>query len=328
MPTNLPPEYFEADKRYRAAETTAEKISALEDLLSTIPKHKGTDKLRADMRRRLAKLKDAQQSSKSKGKRDSPFQITREGAGQVVIIGATNVGKSSLVVRWTNASPEVSAAPLTTWKPTPGMMKVENVPVQLIDTPPLSTEYVDPGLFDLIRRADLVLLAVDLLTDPVNQLEESLAILADQRIYPLHQTDRAITDHRSVFKPIIVMANKCDNESCEENFEIFRHLSDDEWSMLPVSVSTGKNLEALGLLIFETLGIIRVYSKAPGEEPNLDRPFVLKKGANIQDFAGEVHQDFVRNLKSARVWGQDVFDGQQVGRDYILHEGDIVELVI
>jgi len=328
MPTNLPPEYFEADKKYRAAETTTEKISTLEDLLSTIPKHKGTDKLRADMRRRLAKLKESQQSSKSKGKRDSPFQITREGAGQVVMIGTTNVGKSSLIVRWTNASPEVSASPFTTWKPTPGMMKVKNVPVQLIDTPPLNTEYIDPGLFDLLRRADLILLFVDLLTDPLSQLEESVAILSDHRIYPLHHKDQANEYLRAIFKPILIIANKCDNDSCEENFEIFRQLSSQEWRMLPVSVSTGKNLESLKQQIFETLDIIRVYSKAPGEEPNLDRPFVLRKGDNIQDFAGEVHQDFVRNLKSARVWGQDVFDGQQVGRDYFLHDGDIVELVI
>jgi len=201
MPTNLPPEYFEADKRYRIAETTVEKIYSLEDLISTIPKHKGTDKLRADLRRRLAKLKEAQQSSKGKLKRDSPFQINREGAGQVIVIGTPNVGKSSLLVRLTNADPKVSSNPLTTWRPMPGMMQVEEVQIQLIDTPPITRGYVDPGLFDLIRRSDLVLLMVDLHTDPITQLDEIIMLLAEHRIYPLIHQNQVPEDRRNVNKP-------------------------------------------------------------------------------------------------------------------------------
>ncbi|UCF02183.1 MAG: 50S ribosome-binding GTPase, partial [Deltaproteobacteria bacterium] len=122
MPANLPPDYYEAEKRYRAAKTVPEKIAHLEDMLTIMPKHKGTDKLRAGLRKRISKLKTAVQSKKSLGKRDSAFHIDKEGAGQVAVIGPANVGKSALVATLTNANPEVADFPLTTWKPTPGMM--------------------------------------------------------------------------------------------------------------------------------------------------------------------------------------------------------------
>jgi ribosome-interacting GTPase 1 len=326
MPTNLPPEYYEADKRYRAAGTTAEKISTLEDLLSTIPKHKGTDKLRADLRRRLAKLKDAQQSSKGKGKRDSVFQIGKEGAGQVVLVGMANVGKSALVEKLTNASPQISASPHTTWKPMPGMMFYENVQIQLIDTPPLSRDFTDPGLYDLIRRADLILLMVDLLTDPVHQLEETIAMLGENRIFPIQLEGKLTGQRRPVFKPVVVMANKCDDQHCDENFEIFCELLEGDWELIATSVASGRNLESLKKILFEQLDIVRVFSKPPGADPNFSKPFVMKRGDTVEDFAGGVHQDFVQDLKSARVWGKGVFDGQLVGRDHVLHDGDVVEL--
>lgn len=144
MPTNLPPEALEAEQRYRAAKSVAEKIATLEEFISLIPKHKGTDKLRADLRRRLSKLKaEATQARKKVSKRDSAFHIEKEGAGQAVIIGPANVGKSALVATLTNATPEVSPAPYTTWEPTPGMMPIENIQVQLVDTPPLDRDYVE-----------------------------------------------------------------------------------------------------------------------------------------------------------------------------------------
>ena len=111
MPTNLPPEYYEAEKRYRAAQSPPEKAACLEVLISTIPKHKGTDKLRADLRRRLSKLKSAAQSKKGAGKHESVFHIDKEGAGMVVVIGPPNVGKSALVDVLTNASPQVADFP-------------------------------------------------------------------------------------------------------------------------------------------------------------------------------------------------------------------------
>lgn len=326
MPTNLPPEYFEAEERFRAAESPDEKIARLEELIGTVPKHKGTDKLRADLRRRLSKLKSAAETHKSVARHVSPFHIDKEGAGQVVLVGPPNVGKSALVAALTNATPEVSAAPYTTWQPTPGMMPVEGIQVQLIDTPPLTAEYVEHDFLDLIRRSDLVLLMVDVQTYPLQQLEETAAILEEHRIIPRHRKDRVDVDYRMVFVPLLVLANKCDDEGSDDLFEIFCELLEDDWPLLPVSVRTGRNLERFKQLVVDELGVIRVYSKAPGRPADLDLPFVLRRGSTVEEFAGKVHKDFLQNLKVARVWGSVAYDGQMVPRDYVLQDGDVVEL--
>ena len=328
MPTNLPPEALDAEKRYRAAKSVAEKTACLEEYISAIPKHKGTDKLRAALRKRLSKLKASSQGRKGISRRDSAFRIDKEGAGQVVVVGAANVGKSALVAALTNATPEVSESPFTTWKPTPGMMLVENVQIQLVDTPPLNRGFVEPELLSLIRRSDLILLVVDLQTDPVGQLEKTIAFLQEHRIAPLRLKDRYTEQRRLAFKPLLVLANKSDDEDSDEDFEIFRELLEDDWPALPVSAATGRNLERLKQVVFERLEVIRVYSKPPGKEHDPSSPFVLEKGGTVEEFARKVHKDFFDKLKSARVWGSAAFDGQKVQRDYVLHDGDVVELRI
>jgi ribosome-interacting GTPase 1 len=326
MPANLPPEYFDAEKRYRAATSTADKIERLEELISTIPKHKGTDKLRAGFRRRLSKLRASTDARKRPSRRESAFRVDREGAGQVVVVGPTNAGKSALVAALTNATPEVSSSPFTTWEPTPGMMPVGNIQIQLVDTPPLSSEYVEPQLMDLVRRADLVLLVVDLQTDPLQQLEDAIGLLEEHRIIPRGLRDDD-TDQRGVtLVRLLVLINKNDDEGSDEDLEIFRLLLEDDWPLLAVSADTGRNLEHLKEEVFRRLEIIRVHSKPPGKKPDLSAPFVLPKGSTVEDFAGKVHQDFLDNLKSARVWGSASYDGQMVGRDHVLADGDVVEL--
>jgi len=328
MPANLPPDYFEAEKRYREAKTSREKIACLEEMLTIMPKHKGTDKLRADLRKRISKLKDASQSKKGVSKRESAFNIDKEGAGQVVVVGPANVGKSAFVASLTNANPAVADFPLTTWKPTPGMMPVGNFQIQLVDTPPLNRDYVEPELLDLIRRADLILLMVDLQTDPVQQLEDTVALLDEHRIVPLRLKEQYADLRGLTLIPFLVLANKNDDENTQENYEIFRELLDDDWPMISISVTRGRNLDEMKQTLIHRLEIIRVYSKAPGKEADLSSPFVLKRGSTIEDFAGKVHKDFTNQLKIAKVWGAAVFDGQMVQRDHILQDGDIVELHI
>jgi len=328
MPANLTPEYLEAERRYREAKTQAEKLACLEDMLTVLPKHKGTDKLKADLRRKISKLKTATQTKKAAGKRDSAFRIDKEGAGQVVLAGPPNVGKSALVVALTNATPEVADFPHTTWKPTPGMMPVANIQIQLVDTPPLTREYVESELIDLIRRADVIAVVVDLNTDPVQQLEDTVKILEEYRIAPRSFQERYPDQRGWTFRPFLVLANKCDDGTAEEHFEIFRELLDEEWPALPISARNGRNLEALKDKVVELLEIIRAYSKAPGKEPDLTAPFVLKRGSTVGDLAGKVHKDFQDKLKWAKVWGSGVYEGQMVNRDYVLHDGDVVELHI
>ena len=328
MPTNLPPEYFGVERRYRAASSPAEQAILLEELISTIPKHKGTDRLRADLRRKLSKLKNMAQVRKGVSRRESAFRVSREGAGLVVVVGPTNVGKSALVAALTNATPEVSEAPFTTWEPTSGMMPVENIQIQLVDTPSLDRNFVEPELLHLIRRSDFILLVVDLQTDPVQHLDDTLSLLQEHRIAPRHLKDRYAKQRRLTFIPLLVLANKSDGEDMDENFEIFCGLLEDDWPLLPVSATTGRNLERLKQVVFERLEIIRVYSKAPGREPDLGAPFVLEKGSTVAEFARKVHQDFFEGLKAARLWGSALYDGQMVRRDHVLQDGDIVELRI
>jgi ribosome-interacting GTPase 1 len=328
MPANLPPDYFAAEKRYREAKTPAEKVACLEEMLAIMPKHKGTDKLRADLRKKISKFKSADQAKKGISKRDSAFHIEKEGAGQVAVVGPANVGKSALVATLTNAEPEVADFPHTTWKPTPGMMPVEDIQIQLVDTPPLSRQYVEPALMDLIRRADLVLLVLDIQTDPLQQLKDTVALLEEHRIGPLCLKERWSDADRLRFIPFLLLANKNDDQDTEENVTIFRELLEDDWPMVTVSVSTGRNLDLLKQKIIELLEIIRVYAKAPGKEADRSAPFTLKKGSTVGDFAGKVHKDFADKLKVAKIWGQSVFDGQMVHRDHVLEDGDVVELHI
>ena len=328
MPTNLPPQYFEAEKRYREAQDPVEKAELLEELIGTIPKHKGTDHLRADLRRKLSKLKTAAQPRKKGARRDPAWHIPKEGAGRAVLVGTSNTGKSALLAALSNAEPDVSEAPFTSWTPTPGMMRVENVQIQLIDTPSLDRDFVEPMLMDLVRSSDLILLVVDLGADPNQQLERTLSLLAEHRIHPLRWKDRFDDGVRRSFLPVLVVANKCDDAAVDENFQIFRRLLAEDWQAVAVSATAGRNLDQLQQAVFDRLEIIRIYSKAPGREADNNVPFVLRKGSTVQEFAAQLHHDFYHKLKAARVWGQGVYDGQLVARDHVLHDGDVVELRI
>jgi len=326
MPTNLPPDYYELEREFREAESVQEQIALLERMYSVVPKHKGTDHLRADLRRKLSKLKGQAQTRKDTARRPSTFRIEKEGVAQVAVVGAPNVGKSALLAALTNATPEVSASPFTSWEPTPGMMFFEDIQVQLIDTPPLYREYVEPQMVDLLRKVDLILLVIDLQTHPVEQLQETLELLKEHRIWPLHHQQRFEGDRRPAFKPFLVVANKADDDESDELLDLFCALLEEDWPVIPVSAQTGRRLDRLKRAVFEQLDVIRIYSKPPNKEPDLSAPFVVKRGSTVEEFAGRVHKDFVESLSTARVWGSAEFAGQSVGRDHVLQDGDIVEL--
>jgi len=326
MPTNLPAEYYNAEELYKAASTPEERVRLLEELISTVPKHKGTDHLRADLRRRLSKLKSSAQKQKKASRHVSAYQIEKEGAGQVAIVGSPNVGKSALLEALTNASPEVADYPFTTWTPSPGMMDVGGAQIQLIDTPPLSDTYIEPALMDLVRRSDLIILVVDLQADPIGQLQESLELLESHRIAPERHRHQFDGQGRFTFKPFFIAVNKCDDPELDEDFEVLCELLEGDLVLIPLSATTGRNLDRLREAVFDQLRIMRVYTKRPGEEPDLGAPYVLKRGTTVEDFAAKVHKDFFEKLKSARIWGSGAFEGQMVGRDHVLQDGDIVEL--
>jgi len=325
MPANLPPQYFEAESRYRSAKTIPEKIKALEEMLTIMPKHKGTDRLHGELRRKLAKFRNELLQKKKKAtKRASLYSIDKEGAGQVILVGPPNVGKSQIIDMATNASPEVAEYPFTTRRPTPGMLNFENIQIQLVDTPPLSADFMEPWLLDIIRRGDLIMLVADLSEDPLTQVEETIALLQNFKI--------RLTRSESVFregityKKAVIVGNKQDLPKSEEHFQILKDLLEERLPMVAISAKNGHNLDELKIRLYEGLNILRVYTKTPGKNPDLNTPFILEKGSTVQDLAGYIHKDFLQKLRYARVWSPTGLKGLMVQRDYVLQEGDIVEL--
>jgi len=323
MPANLTPQYLEAERRYRAAKEIPEKIAALEEMLTVIPKHKGTDRLQGDLKRKLAKLRSEAQRKKGL-KRSFGYKIDPEGAGQIVLAGAPNSGKSELVRRLTKATPEVAPYPFTTRVPTPGMMPYENIAFQLVDLPPLSEGFVEGWVYDIVRRADAVLVVVDLAADPLAQLEAVEAVLRANKI-GLREEGSA---QGWLNKPALVLAAKLDAPGATDTLEIFRELAPGRLPIVAASAETGEGVRELAEGIYAALDILRVYTKAPGKDPDNKSPFVMPRGATLEDLAGRIHKDFLAKMRYARVWGKETFQGQMVQRDYVLREGDVVEFHI
>jgi len=326
MPANLPPQYFEAEKRYRHARTPQEKVEALEDMLSIMPKHKGTDRLRAELRTKIAKFYDEAQKRPFIGRKGSLlYYIKKEGAGQAVLVGLPNVGKSQLVSAVTEATPEVGDYPFTTQVPIPGMMKFENIQIQLVDVPAITAPQVDSWLPNVIKNADLLLIVVDLNQDPIAQVE---AIVERLEKFRINLFDQAEVEPRTIQKRALIIGNKRDLEGAEEGYRRLISRYGEEIPLFCLSAKEGDGLEELGGNIYRALDVIRVYTKAPGGKPDLNEPVVVRRGSTVEEVAESVHKDFRSKLKYALVWGSGKFDGQQVKRQHVLQDGDVIELHI
>jgi ribosome-interacting GTPase 1 len=329
MSANLPPQYHEAEEEFRQADTPDAKLEALNKMLRLIPKHKGTEKMQADIKKRIAKWKNQAEVAKKKGgKRADPSHVPREGAAQVAVIGPVNTGKSSLISVLTNLEPAVADYPFTTRLPQPGMMFHHGIPVQLVDTPALDPNVTERWISGLIRNADLAVLVLDLARDDLlEQWEVAHNVLEELRIQLIEPDgEKAILDDGWARIPAIYLGNKCAMLDAEERLAILTELIEELPDIYPVSAKTGSGLEDFKERIKHTMGLIRVFSKPPGKEPDLSQPFVLRKGANVTELASTVHKDLARKMKFARVWGDHVYDGQRVAMDYELNDGDVVEL--
>ena len=324
MPANLTPEYRAAEARYRQAVTREEKIVALEEMVRVLPKHKGTDKLRADLRSRLSKLRREPKKGPMGG---HSHRIPREGAGQVVLAGVPNSGKSSLVASLTHATPEVAPYPLTTREATPGMMAFEDVAFQLVDLPPLCEEHVEPWVYDLVRAGDLVWLVVSI-ERPLAGFELVMNLLGARAIglHPTGTGARVNPRPGWLDKAALLVVTGMDREGSEGDLEALHELLGTPWPTVPVSCTSGVGLDELGPRTFAALDIIRIYSKEPGKQPDLTRPFTLSRGSTVEDLARTIHKDIAEGLKFARVWGPGVFDGQSVKRAHVLQDGYVVEI--
>ena len=327
MPANLTPQYLDAEERWRTARTTEEKVAALEEMLRAVPKHKGTEKMQADIKRRIAKLR---KEPKRKGARTGPtHHVDKAGLRQVLLLGPPNAGKSQLLAALTNAHPEVSPYPYTTREPAPAVMFVRKARVQLVDTPAISPEVWEPWMSPVIRASDAVALVADLsspaaleeLDAVVSRLEGSGIFLGDGP--PPAAPAGAPLPAR---KPALLLCNKADAHGAAAVYEALEGLYGERFPVLAVSAQEKHGLEEAAEEIFALLRLVRVFTKEPGKEPSYDGPVLVPAGSTVREVAETIHKDLATKLKFARVWGSARFDGQRVERDYVVQDGDVVEV--
>lgn len=328
MPANLPPNYHRAETGYREATTTDGKIEALEEMLAIIPKHKGTDHLRADLRRRLSgHRKEAVEAKKKGGRAATLDHIVREGAGQIALVGESNTGKSSILTATTAADAIVADYPYSTYRPAVGMMAYEDAQIQLVDLPPITADHTEPWVFNVVRNADLVLLLVDLSRpDPEMQVLDVAAILEDHHLALAGSGDATSPDLSVAVKHTVVLATKCDALAADAGLASLTDAYASEYTVLPVSVNTSEYLDALPLQLFEALDVVRVYTKTPGKPVDESKPYVLPRGSTVLDVAEAIHKDLAESFRFARIWGSEKYDGQQVKRDHVIEDRDVIEV--
>jgi uncharacterized protein len=341
MPANLSPEYKKAEQAFRAAHEARQRLACLKEMLRAIPKHKGTEHIQADIKSRMRQL-TGELNAPHKGPTHSgaAHVVRREGAAQICLIGPPNSGKSSLHAILTGSKSEIGPFPFTTREPVPGMLPFEDIVFQLVDLPPICAEHLQPCAAELLQSADAAWLVVDL-TDPACA-EQLLAIRAQlaQRSITLcdHRpglevgkvaAERGVDDFPDPFRvhlPTLLVANKSDLGSGAGEVQALEELTSTCFPAISCSASTGYGLDRLARFLFESLQIVRVYTKPPGQSPDRSRPFTVRRGDTVLDVARLVHQDVASKLKFARLWGSGAFEGQQVGPDHLVADGDVVEL--
>ena len=322
MPANLTPQYKAAEAKFKAGRTPEERRGALEEMLATIPKHKGTEKMQADLKRRMARLRQEEEARTAK--HGHAVRVDPEGAAQVVLVGPPNAGKSSLLAVLTRAEPAIADYPFTTTRPQPGMMPFEDVQVQLVDLPPISREHMEPWLGNLIRGADAALLLVDPTSAEVpDDVEVVRERLVGQRV-PLVGALPEDADPRDTPLPTLMVVTKMDRAR-PEDVQVLDELYAATFPLVRVSAADHSGLEMLKVALWRHLQLVRVYAKPPGKPADRSAPFVLPLGSTVHDLAERVHREIAEQLHFARLWGGKL-DGQRVARDFELRDRDLVEL--
>ncbi|CAN5253975.1 50S ribosome-binding GTPase [soil metagenome] len=328
MAVNLPPHYHDADARFKKAKSPEDKLVALREMWVLLPKHKASEKLQVILKKKISELTDEIEQVKSGPKKAAPntFNFPKQGAGQLVFVGPPNAGKSLLLSKLTKATPTVAPYPFTTREPVPGMMDFEDVRVQLIDLPPITSDVYEPFITDLTRSADAAVLFLDLSDDdgPAATLTVIERLKSFRRL--LVSELPAEEDPASYSLKTLLIANKSDDEAADIRLEMAREALGNQFAWHIVSAERGDGLDELRKAIYERLGVIRIYTKQQGKPADMTSPFTVPHGSTVSEFAGYVHNDFEETVKNARVWGSGAFDGQTVGRDHVVQDKDVIEL--
>jgi uncharacterized protein len=328
MAANLTPQYLEAEAEYKKAQTAEERLECLRRMWSLLPKHKASEKLQAELKTKISEVKaEVEHERKHPKKTGVSYKIPRQGAGQVILVGAPNAGKSRILSRLTRAAPEVAPYPFTTREPHAGMMEWEDARVQLIDTPPITADYLESYLSSMVRSADTCVLVLDLGDDDGPFTAEAvLDRLAQVKTALVAQPPAEPEDPTIEYVRTLIAANKLAADGAAERLEIVREMFTGRFPIIPLDAESGAGLEDLRNAIYRSLNVIRVYSKKPGKPADMDSPFTCPAGSTVAQMAELVHRDFQDKLKSARIWGVGVHPGQAVMRDHVLHDKDVVEL--
>lgn len=346
MPANLSPEYKKADEAWRRAREPRERLECLREMLRSIPKHKGTERLQGDIKSRIKELSDELAGPRKGGHAESLHAVRREGAAQICLVGPPNAGKSSLHALLTGSHAAAGPYPGTTRLPLPGMLPFEDIHIQLVDLPPIAADHIDPWLPGLLRFCDGVLLVVDLADAACLDHVSAIRAQLGQRRISLSETwpglsiagaqadegdernerGDALSDPFRTFLPTLLLANKCDLDPAPGEVQVLEDLLGVRYPALATSALSGQGLNELAPLLFRALALLRVYTKAPGKAAERSKPFTVRRGQTVLDVARLVHQDIADSLKYARLWGSGSFDGQQVGPEHVVADGDLVEL--
>ncbi len=328
MAVNLTPQYHEAEAAYKRAQTDEERLACLKRMWVELPKHKASEKLQAELKRKISELAaEVEHAKKHPKKTGVSYKIPRQGAGQAILVGAPNVGKSRILTRLTRATPEVAPYPFTTREPSAGMMDWEDVRVQLIDTPPITAEHMESYLSSMVRSADLAVLVLDLADDDCPFTTEAvLERLSSVKTVLIGEPPVDVEDPTIAYIKTLLAANKRQAEGASERLEIVKEMFTPRFPIIELDAESGQGLEHLRNAIYHALDVIRVYSKRPGKPADMESPFTCKRGTTLGEMAELVHRDFAEKLKSAKIWGTGVHPGQTVTRDHVLHDKDVVEL--
>lgn len=327
MAANLTPQYLDAEAEYKKAQTAEERLECLRRMWSLLPKHKASEKLQAELKTKISEIRAEVEKERQHPKKTGvSYKIPRQGAGQVLLLGGPNAGKSRILSRLTRATPEVAPYPFTTREPAAGMMEWEDVRVQLIDTPPITADYLESYLASMVRSADGCVLVVDLGDDDGPFIAEAVIDrLAQVKTVLVGEPPADPDDPTIEYCKTLLAANKVSADGAAERLEIVREMFA-RFPIVALDAESGLHLEELRHAIYRMLNVIRVYSKRPGKPADMDAPFTCPVGSTLGQMAELVHRDFADKLKSARIWGTGVYDGQSVTRDHVLHDRDIVEL--
>src|SRR5438128_7909528 len=266
MPADLTPEYRAAEEAFRKARGPQERLERWAEMLRTIPKHKGTDHLQGDIKRRIKEMSEELERPARGGARGGPpLSIQPEGARQLAPIGPASVGKSSLHARLTGSGAHAAAYPFTTRYPEPGMMRYEDIYFQLVDLPAVAPEQPVSWLATALETADAALLVVDL-GEPrcIEQVAAVHALLRERRVTltdrwePAGETARAggegDGDPFALRLSTLLLANKAERlADPDAELRAFLEVAGLRYPALAVSATTGQGLGQIGPWLFAHL---------------------------------------------------------------------------